>query len=131
MTKFTPELCDKLCKLRSIGLDKQSCAKKCRINPKTITRWLEKGRNARSGKHHDFYMKWQEADADFELVHLQKIIDNKDWRSSQYLLQVTNPEKYVVVNKTENKNTNTHSFEELFDDEEIRRQSNELKRKNE
>ena len=41
----------------------------------------------------------QKAKSKFISHHLQKIGENKSWMSSQYLLQVTDPDEFVVAEK--------------------------------
>ena len=121
MVKFGDEICKELCELHEEGLPQTSCADIVGINRKTIKRWLDKGKDAKSGKYRQFYLNWMKAHAKYERYHLNHISNNESWTAHQYLLQVHNPDRYVVVNKTENKNDNTHTLNELFDKELIRK----------
>ena len=60
---------------------------------------MNKGKKAKSGKYRDFYLDMQRAKSKFISHHLQKIEANKSWMSSQYLLQVTDPDEFVVAEK--------------------------------
>ena len=60
---------------------------------------MNKGKKAKSGKYRDFYIDMQKAKSKFIAHHIGKIQDNKSWMSSQYLLQVTDPDEFVVAEK--------------------------------
>ena len=60
---------------------------------------MNKGKKAKSGKYRDFYLDMQRAKSKFIAHHIGKIQDNKSWMSSQYLLQVTDPDEFVVAEK--------------------------------
>ena len=77
------------------------CADAAGIHRKTIYDWMKKGKEAKSGKYHQFFLDMQKARSKFISFHLQKIASNKSWMASQYLLQVTDPEVYVVAEKKE------------------------------
>ena len=98
-TKFNEDICNQLCMYYEEGLPQKTCADLCGIDRTTLHKWLEKGKNARSGKYKDFYLRWCKAKAKFIQYHTNKISDSTSWLSSQYLLQVTDPETYVVAEK--------------------------------
>ena len=75
------------------------CADIAGIDRRTVHRWMEKGRESKRGKYRDFYIDMQKAKSKFVSKHIQKIQDNKSWMSSQYLLQVTDPDEFVVAEK--------------------------------
>lgn len=97
--KFNDETCQCLIENYSKGLTITDCADIAGIDRRTVHRWIEKGEKARSGKYKDFYLGMQRARAKFKEHHHQKIADSKDWRASQYLLQVTDSDRYVVTEK--------------------------------
>ena len=101
-TKFTKEICETLCTLHEDGLPQKTCADLVGIDRKTLYNWIQKGKKAKSGKYKEFYHQWQRANAKFIQTHQSHISENKDWRAHQYLLQVTDPETYVITEKTEN-----------------------------
>ena len=103
MAKFNYEVCEKLLKAHENGLPLKTCAKYAGIDRKTLYNWLKRGKEAKTGKYCEFYDQWQKAEAIYQLYHLKKINDDKSWQSSRYLLQVTDPETYVIVDKVENK----------------------------
>lgn len=96
--KFNEEISEELCTAHESGLPLTSCAKLVGLHRNTVGNWLRKGQSPRS-KYHQFYKNWQRANAEFQKYHLKKINDSKDWRASQYLLQVTSPSDYVLENK--------------------------------
>lgn len=101
MAKFNEEICKELIIAHENGLPKNACAGIVGINRRTLYDWLKKGEKAKSGKYRDFYLRWLKAEARFQAYHLKKINDSKAWTASQYLLQVTDPETYVVAEKQE------------------------------
>lgn len=99
MTKFNDDITQNLVSFYSDGLPLKHCASAVGISRDTLYRWMKKGKEAKSGKYHQFYKDMQKARAKFIAYHQKKINDSKDWRASQYLLQVTSPADYVLENK--------------------------------
>ena len=104
-TKFNEQLCEELCTLHAEGLPQKSCADLVGIDRKTLYNWIQKGKNAKSGKYRQFYLNWLRASANFEREHLGHISDSSSWLAHQYLLQVKDPETYVVAEKQEMETT--------------------------
>lgn len=100
-TKFNEQICEELCELHSEGLPQKSCADLVGIDRKTLYNWIQKGKKAKSGKYRQFYIKWIKSAAKFEREHLGHISDSSSWLAHQYLLQVKDPETYVVAEKQE------------------------------
>ena len=105
-TKFNEQLCEELCTLHAEGLPQKSCADLVGIDRKTLYNWIQKGKNAKSGKYRQFYLNWLRASANFEREHLGHISDSTSWLAHQYLLQVKDPETYVVAEKQQIEATN-------------------------
>ena len=104
-SKFNEQICEELCSYYEEGLPQKTCADLCGIDRTTLHKWLTEGKNAKSGKKRDFYLRWCKAKAKFIQHHTNKIADNPSWLASQYLLQVTDPETYVVAEKQEMETT--------------------------
>ena len=104
-TKFNEQLCEELCTLHAEGLPQKSCADLVGIDRKTLYNWLQKGEKAKSGKYRQFYLNWLRASARYERKHLGHISDSSSWLAHQYLLQVKDPETYVVAEKQEMETT--------------------------
>jgi hypothetical protein len=100
-TKFNEQICEELCALHSEGLPQKSCADLVGIDRKTLYNWIQKGKKAKSGKYREFYINWIRASAKYEREHLNYISDSPSWMAHQYLLQVKDPETYVVAEKQE------------------------------
>lgn len=100
-TKFNEQLCEELCTLHAEGLPQKSCADIVGIDRKTLYNWIQKGKKAKSGKYRQFYINWLKASAKFEREHLSYISESTSWLAHQYLLQVKDPETYVVAEKQE------------------------------
>jgi hypothetical protein len=99
MAKFNEEICKEICDLHSEGLPQKSCADLVGINRRTLYDWIQKGKNAKSGKYKQFYQNWLRASAKYEREHLGEISGSNSWLAHQYLLQVKDPETYVVAEK--------------------------------
>ena len=99
VTKFNQDICNDLCELYSQGLSQKDCADIVGINRKTLSRWLNKGENAKSGKYRQFYLQWQKAKALYKQMHLSYINKSPSWLAHQYMLQVMDPDKFVVAEK--------------------------------
>lgn len=114
ITKFNEETCKCLVDNYSKGLTITDCANIAGIDRRTVHRWIEKGEKARSGKYKQFYLEMQKAKSKFKEHHLRKIAEAKDWRASQYLLQVTDSKTYVVTEKKQvNADVKTDLLEKL------------------
>jgi len=98
-TKFNDQICEELCTLHAEGLPQKTCADLVGIDRKTLYNWIQQGKKARSGKKRDFYIRWVRAAAKYEREHLSRISDSSSWLAHQYLLQVKDPETYVVAEK--------------------------------
>ena len=97
--KFSAELCECIIEFHSQGTPLKYCADAVGIHRNTLLNWMKKGESAKSGKYRDFYLDMQRAKSKFIAHHIGKIQDNKSWMSSQYLLQVTDPDEFVVAEK--------------------------------
>ena len=97
--KFSKEVCDCLIENYGKGIPLKYCADAAGIHRNTVTNWMRKGEAARSGKYRDFYLDMQRAKSKFISHHMQKIGNSQSWMASQYLLQVTDPDEYVVAEK--------------------------------
>ena len=99
MAKFTEEICKCIIENYSEGLTITDCADIAGVARETVHRWIKKGKTAKSGKYRQFYLDMKQARAKFKKHHHMKIAESKDWKASQYLLQVTDSETYVVTEK--------------------------------
>lgn len=107
-TKFNDAVVEILCKAHENGASLKTSAKFAGLDRKTVRNWLNQGKEQKRGKKRDFYLKWQEADAKYQLYHLKNIKDHakSDWRASKYLLEVNDPEQYVVEKKYKSQQEN-------------------------
>ena len=133
MVKFNDEICNELCKYREEGLTINDCAALVGIGRNTVTRWVQKGEKAKSGKYHDFYIRWQRANAKFKRLHQNHIANSNSWLAHQYLLQVTDPETYVVAEKQEmeaniNADANLNADVDLTSDDFLNRELDLMKK---
>lgn len=98
ITKFNKQICKEIITLYENGLPKTKCADFVGINRKTITDWYNKGRDCddEDNPYYQFYMGMLRAKAKFIMYHQKKINGSDDWRASKYLLEVTEPNTYVL-----------------------------------
>lgn len=125
-TKFNEQICEELCALHSEGLPQKSCADLVGIDRKTLYNWIQKGKNAKSGKYRQFYINWIKAAAKFEREHLGHISDSTSWLAHQYLLQVKDPDTYVVAEKQQIEQETTATVNADVDMNDPRIQENDL-----
>ena len=99
MAKFSEDVCNCIIENYSEGLTISDCADIAGVARETVHRWMKKGETARSGKYKQFYIDMLRARAKFKKHHQQKIAHSNSWMASQYLLQVTDPDNYVIAEK--------------------------------
>lgn len=71
-TKATYHRLDKICELRSQGLDQSSIAKKVGIDRLTLRRWIKKGKTSRNERYKRFYNNWLNAEEQYRLINPPK-----------------------------------------------------------
>ena len=125
-TKFNDQICEELCTLHAEGLPQKTCADLVGIDRKTLYNWIQQGKKARSGKKRDFYIRWVRAAAKYEREHLNQISDSSSWLAHQYLLQVKDPETYVVAEKQQIEAETKQTIEANVDMTDPRIQENDL-----
>lgn len=99
MTKFNPEICAELCRLHSDGLTAKACAAMVGITRRTLSNWLKRGSEAKSGAYRQFWLDWEKANAEYQRYHLVAISRSDSWAAHKYLLEVNEPETFVVEQK--------------------------------
>ena len=99
MVKFSEDICQCLIDFYSDGMPLKYCADAVGIHRNTVYDWMKKGEKAKSGKYRKFYLDMQKARAKFIAKNVKDIQNNKSWMAKQYLLQVTDPEQFVVAEK--------------------------------
>ena len=99
MVKFSEDTCKCLVENHGKGLPIKDCADIAGIDRTLVYKWMDKGKKAKKGKYHDFYVDMQKARAKFKSHHLQKISNSNSWMASQYLLQCVDPDEFVVAEK--------------------------------
>lgn len=119
MGKFNKEICDKIIKQRSDGATIKECAELVGVNRRTIHEWIKKGESEYTAEYYDFYLRMLEARSLFIKKHKKIISESDDWRAHKYLLEVTDPDTYVLEKRVqlkadENVNMNVKN-ESVFD----------------
>lgn len=89
-TKLTAEVSEQICRAIRAGNYPAVSARSIGISDATFYRWMEQGRNAKSGVHRDFYEAVSQAVAESE-VHavaiLRKAGADGEWRAAESLLK--------------------------------------------
>ena len=98
-SKFNEEICQCLIEFYSNGTPLKYCADAVGIKRQTVYNWMNKGKEARSGKYHQFYLDMQKARAKNINKNFQDIQNNKSWMAKQYALQCMDPDEFVVAEK--------------------------------
>ena len=124
--KFSEEICECLVENYGKGLPLKYCADAVGIHRNTLLNWMKKGETAKSGKYREFYLDMQRAKSKFIAHHIGKIQDNKSWMSSQYLLQVTDPDEFVVAEKQKIESETKATIQAEVDMSDPRIQENDL-----
>jgi len=127
MAKFNEEICNCLTELYSDGIPLKYCADAVGIARSTIYDWMNKGEKAKSGKYRKFYQDMQRARAKFIQKNMKDIQENKSWMAKQYLLQVTDPEQFVVAEKQQIEAETKQTIDANVDMNDPRIQANDLK----
>lgn len=89
-TKLTAEVSEKICRAIRAGNYPAVAARAAGISDATFYRWMEQGRNAKSGIHRDFYDAVGQAVAESEahaVAILRKASTNGEWRAAESLLK--------------------------------------------
>ena len=94
MAKFNDETIQMILKARESGLNQKECAEVAGINEATLYKWLNKGKEARSGKYKKFYNDFQIAKNRNKLFHLKKIHEAEAWTASAWYLERVYPEEF-------------------------------------
>lgn len=101
MAKFNDEVTKKIVTAYENGLPLKACANFAGVSRVTINNWVNKGKTFKTGKYHDFYLAMEQARSKFLYYHLKKINDSEDWKAHKYLLEVTDPDNFVIIKKQE------------------------------
>lgn len=95
--KFTPARINKIIKAIKEGSPHETAAHFAGISTSTFYGWMEKGANAKSGLHLEFYEKVKQAEAHAEAERVRRI--NKagregDWKADAWYLERRYPDKW-------------------------------------
>ena len=100
-TKFTEEIATQILTFYENGLPMKYASELAGVHRSTVYNWLKKGEAAKSGKYRKFYLDHLKAKSKFVAYHVNKLNESDaDW-VSKYLLEVTDPETFVVEKKVQ------------------------------
>ncbi|WP_158499617.1 hypothetical protein [Methanobrevibacter olleyae] len=81
------------------------------IHSNTIYYWKKKGEKAKSGKYRQFYLDLLRAKAKFVAFHVNKLNESDNPWTSKYLLEVTDPDTYVIEKRLKTSNDTNINFD--------------------
>lgn len=102
-SKFTPEVCEAICRYLRQGHYFTVACRMAGIAPSTGCHWLERGRTARSGRFFEFLNAVESAQAKAEDRALRRWLEfmDKDWRAAAEFLARRFPERWRPRQVTE------------------------------
>ena len=96
-TKFTPEVIDVILQAIGLGASRADAAWAAGVDYDTLNKWINEGKEAKSGKFFEFIGKIREAEAKAVLRHLS-VINNAaakgDWKASERWLRMYRPTEW-------------------------------------
>ena len=102
--KFNDEIVTRILTFYENGLPLKYASELAGVHRTTVYKWLDKGKKARSGKYRQFYLDLQKAKAKFIAFHVNKLNESDDTWTSKYLLEVTDPDTFVIEKKLKTSN---------------------------
>lgn len=114
---LTPKISEELLTARENGLNQRDCAFYDNINPSTLNTWLKNGEKAKSGKYHNFWLKWERSQVNRKLVLLNSMFkeaEHCDWRAAYNLYTI---HQNNIRSDNENFNNINVDFNKLSPDE--------------
>lgn len=120
MAKFNETTCSQIITYYENGLPLKYASELAGVSRQTVYNWKTKGENARSGKYKKFAEDLKKAKAKFVAYHLNRLNESKDPWTSKYLLEVTDPQTFVVEKKLKTSNDTKVKVDSksLFEDKE-------------
>lgn len=119
MTKFNETIAEQILINYENGLPLKHASSLVGVNPSTVWRWRKKGEKAKSGKYHDFYLKMLKARAKFIAYHLNILNSSDNDATHRYLLEVTDPDNFLLKTKLEHSGELTNINKNFTVDEEL------------
>ena len=126
MVKFSEDLCQCLIEFYSNGTPLKYCADAVGVRRETVYLWMNKGKKAKSGKYHEFYLEMQKARAKNINKNFQDIQKNNSWMAKQYALQCMDPDEFVVAEKQKIESETKQTIEANVDMNDPRIQEHDL-----
>lgn len=122
-SKLTQEVLEVILEEHSKGLPINSCCDLVGVSRTQFYDWVNKGEagsKANNGLYIELYKGMKRARAECIRHYIEKAWENNSPQMIQYMLRVYDNDTFNVADKTENKNINIHSINDLFDDTMIR-----------
>ena len=98
MTKFNPETCHKIIQAIKQGNYQKTAAALAGIDESTYYRWVERGKEAKSGKYCEFYKSIKKAEEFAKAYYLQQIREaaesKKHWQAAAWYLERKHPTEW-------------------------------------
>jgi len=97
MTKFDPDTCHKIIQALEAGNYQKTAAALAGVSENTFYRWMDRGKNAKSGKYREFCESVKKAEEKAKAYHLQQIrkaSENGSWQASAWYLERKHPQEW-------------------------------------
>ena len=99
--KLTPELTTEICDYIKQGADKKTAAHCADIGETTFYKWLDLGKQQKTGKYKEFRESIKKAEQELKKSHEIKIKQAKSWTASAWWLERKHPEEYKKIDHIE------------------------------
>lgn len=120
-TKLDDKLTIEICKLIELGVSPPVAAECCGITKQSFYNWMERGEEAKTGKHRDFFDKIEQSKAIAVKECIVDIKNSKDWKAKAWLVERLDRFSYGTVKKVELEHSgsvnNTVTFNPIMQDE--------------
>lgn len=97
MTKFDSNTCHKIIQALEAGNYQKTAAALAGVSENTFYRWMDRGKNAKSGKYREFCESVKRAEEKAKAYHLQQIrkaSENGSWQASAWYLERKHPSEW-------------------------------------
>lgn len=101
MMELTPLIIEKLCSYVRLGVNVFVAARAEGIPPSVVSSWAQKAESSSNNIYRDFINKISQAEAQGEILHVQRIVASGKAKESQWLLERMYPEKWGLKKQSQ------------------------------
>lgn len=118
------ELLDKLCNYVKLGINLDVAAMAEGVNAQTLGEWISKANNATEGIYSILLDRLNQARAQGEILHVQRIVADGGPKESQWILERLHPEKWAPQRDMKAKQKTAQIIDAAFNEKPKRKQIN-------